>query len=124
MKIVRYILGIILSLISIGLVILVIQETCEFDMAYLESSGFALIFASILFFVFILISVFKARKWQAITLIILSLIVGLFLIINVSFGSNELGEIVLFLILSIILLIYGFLILQELKQKTEINTNN
>jgi hypothetical protein len=93
-------------------------------MAYLESSGFALIFASILFFVFILISVFKARKWQAITLIILSLIVGLFLIINVSFGSNELGEIVLFLILSIILLIYGFLILQELKQKTEINTNN
>jgi hypothetical protein len=119
MKTARSILGIFLSLISIGLMILVIQQTCEFDMAYLEASGFALILASILFFVFILISVFKARKWQAIVLITLSLVVGFFLIINVSFDGNDYFQILPFIFAILVYLVYGIIIIKESKPRLE-----
>ena len=119
MKATRYILGIILSLISIGLIILVIQQTCEFDMAYLEASGLALIFISILFFIFMLTSVFKARKWQAIVLIILSLVGGIFMLVNVSFGENELLQILPFIFPIVLYLIYGIIIFMESKKRLE-----
>ena len=127
MKAVRYILGIILSLASFGLIILTIGAVCEFDLAYLEFQGLALIFASILFFVFILTSVFKARKWQGIIITILSAGTGLILMVNFLFSGDEFFRIIPFLFGIAIFLVYGIVIvaganrqnLEKLKNLTQ-----
>jgi len=119
MKITRYIFGIILTLATIGLVLIAIQETCEFDMARLGASAFLLIFFLILFFVFMLISVFKARKWQGIILIILSSVTVIFMYINVSFDQTELFKMIPFILPAILYLVYGLLLLVEATERSK-----
>jgi len=120
MKTLRYIIGILLSLISFGIIILTMQKTCDFDPAHLEGQGALLILASILFFVFILTATLKSRKWQGTTIIILSALTGLFTFINVGFNQMETQQSIPMFIIVIFLLLFGISINQTIKTKEKI----
>ncbi len=116
MKILRYIFGVISSLIALLGAVAMIAGSIKYGINSVELPEFLLMLVGITFTILIIITLFKPRKWQGIILMSLSLISALFILIDYFVEGDDYG--LRFLMLLIPFLIYGIFLMLS-KPKTQ-----